>query len=235
MKRFLLSVLMGLALLWSCSAAFAQTEGKVPGGENKPTRTARRIGRGNVQIDPNQVPRRVGAKRVPNIGRERMPELQGKQREQLLKMREIRQKKIGKATGGRDAGLPGDEPGAGTAYQQRAKALETQIAHEKAKNMRRIARLNRIKKLASEESSKEILTRIQALIQKEQLRYTRKHERMQMRKRTLLRIQERRGNMQPLDKRRLREETRRAIEKRASMRKSRGENGKKGAGKRGEQ
>ncbi|MHC4658578.1 MAG: hypothetical protein ACYS83_05290 [Planctomycetota bacterium] len=238
MKKILFSALVALVLLWNYSSVFAQGKGgdKGPAGENKRTKGAREVGKARRPVDPNTIRRYPGAKRIPKTGPEQR-EMREKRREELLKMREERRKERGKNLRRRDIMQPGDELTKGKDHQQQLKALETQLAHEEAKHLKRVARLKRIQELATGENSKQIIARVEKLRQKEQLRYVRKHDRMKRRRDRLMLMQKGRPGVRPPDKKMLKEEARKAMEKRALTEKSKGKtkSEKKGAGEGAEQ
>ena len=183
MKKALFSVVV-LVLLWNCGTVFTQEEGKGRGTDeqDKQKRRAQEIGRG-WQSDANELRSRVEAGRERIRGRKR--EQRQMRREELLRIREMGRRE----RAGQDVNQPSGKLGKDKDYQQRLKALQTQMAHEEAKHLRRIARLKRIRELAVGEAS--TIGRVDKLMQKEQLRYDRKQQHMRVRMRMLTHMQER--------------------------------------------
>ena len=95
-----------------------------------------------------------------------------KEREKMMKVRDPNAARAGK---GKSKGI-GKAKGAGKGKQ--LKSLEKQMKREKAKHLKRTARLERIRELAGDDSKK--LERIDKLIQKELMRYEMKQQRMNM-------------------------------------------------------
>jgi hypothetical protein len=113
--------------------------------------------------------------------------------------------------------------------QQQLRVLGEQVAREEAKHLKRVARLERIQELASDEASKQVRTRAVVLVRKEQVRYARKRQRLDMRMRMLMRMQERRRQKLPQQPKpgAVKETSRPAVGKR-SARGAAGDEGRKG-------
>ncbi|HUW18157.1 MAG TPA: hypothetical protein VMW16_02530 [Sedimentisphaerales bacterium] len=189
MKKVLFSALIMSALLWNYAAVFAQGEGegRKAGGQNRNIREAVRA----RQTDPNDLRRRAAEMRLKN----QEPQVpRDKRREELMRLREKRRAQMEEAGRRRDANRPEIMLRKGQDHQQQLKALEEQRARVEAKHMERVAQLERIKALASEEGSKETVARVEKLMQKEQRNYSLKKQRMEMRMRMLSRMQGRKEN-----------------------------------------
>ncbi|MHC4620492.1 MAG: hypothetical protein ACYTEQ_22320 [Planctomycetota bacterium] len=188
MKNILFSVLVAVFLLGASNALLAQTEEENATAETEDMR--RQVRRG---FDPNRPPAQGDATRQQR--RERALTAREKRRERMMKMREMRVKQLQEAGRAR-AAREGREPvKGGVDHEQQIKQLETQMNREEAKHNQRVARLNRIKELAEQEGSEDVLGRIEKLLQKEQRRYSFKRQRMDMKMRTFKRIKGRKESL----------------------------------------
>jgi hypothetical protein len=161
MKKVLFSVLVVLVVMWSCSIVLAQGRDKTRGRRGKGWRAERvRQKRKGREADANESGGQDKGKRTRDRKRPR-------------KMREMVRK--GK-----------EEFKAGKGIAQRFEAIQKQIAHEKAKYLRRVARMKRIHELALEEGNEDIVKRVDTLRQKEQGRYERKRRILRVRRRRLI-------------------------------------------------
>jgi hypothetical protein len=218
--KSILFLAFALALpLWNCDSAAAQAAGggNAAAGEAENAATEDKGGVRTEQPDVNEAMRRAEYERLRAIGRERplSREERDKRQEELLKMRKERLEEREK---GRADQLRADL-GKGVDPQQRLKVLEAQTAKEEAKHLKRMARLNRIQQLAAAEASEQVITRVKALIMKEQMRYDRSRQRTDMRKRMLMRMQEGTRQDRPAPKRGTADDAaRRAMEKSAPAR-----------------
>jgi len=219
MRKALFSVVV-LVLLWNCGTVFAQEQGKAKqtNEQDKQKRRAQKIGRG-WQSDANELRRRVEAGRERIRGRRR--EQRQMRREELLKVREMGRRE----RAGQDVNQPAGKLGKGRDYQQQLDALKTQMVHEEAKHLKRIARLKRIRELAVGEAS--TIARVDKLMQKEQLRYDRKQQHMRVRMRMPMHMQERGPKALQSGEKRAREKNRGAIEKRSYRRRGGGRSNKR--------
>jgi len=225
MKKVLLSVVITLILLWNCGTAFPQGKRKDPNSVKGRIEGERETDKGRRSVDPNVLRREAELKRLQNLGqeRDRMRQLREKQRKDLMKRYQERREERERFLKGAGAERLEGEFGEGVDHQQQLKALQTQMAKEDAKHLKRMARLKRIEELAAGEDSKQIATRIVKLRRREQQRYGIKRERMQRRMHMLLRMQQEGQNIQPPDEKRLSEEARKAMmEKLAGAEKSKG-------------
>jgi hypothetical protein len=188
MKKVLVTVILGIAVLGAWNVLLAQPEDRDTPAETKDMR--RRV-RGPVF--PNEPPARPDTMRQQE--RERALSAREKRRERMMKMREARVKQLQEAGRARAAQEGPAENAKAMDHEQQIKQLETQMNHEEGKHNKRVARLNRIKELAEPEGSQEVLARIEKLLQKEQRRYSFKRQRMDMKMRTFKRIQGRKENL----------------------------------------
>ena len=220
MKKALFSVIV-LVLLWNCGTVFTQEEGKgkETDEQDKQTRKAREIGKG-WQADANELRRQVESRR--SRIKERQREQRQMRREELLRIRELR-----RSERGQDVNQPAGKLGKDKDYQQRLETLQTQMAHEEAKHLRRIARLKRIRELAVGEAS--TIARVDKLMQKEQLRYDRKQQQMRVRMRMLTRMQERGPKALRPGERRERERRRTNVRRQTYRRRGGGKSKEEGA------
>lgn len=212
MKKALFSVLIVLVLLLNCGTVFAQGRGR--------------------QADANEPAWQAEARRMRDREPQREREMRRKERQ---KTHEIRLREREKTRRARDVGQPAGKLGKGKEHQQQLEALQTRMAHEKAKHLRRVARLNRIRGLAAEEDTTKTAIRVDRLLQLEQRRYDHKRQLMDMQRRKIMRIQGRRERVPPPGEKSLREKTRKAVERRARRGRGKGEgkSRKKDAGKKG--
>jgi hypothetical protein len=188
MKNILFSVLVAVFVLGASSVLPAQTEDEDTAAE---TEDMRRQVRG--RFDPNRPAAQRDATRRGE--RERALTAREKRRERMMKMREMRVKQLQEAGRARAAQRGQGDVEKAVDHEQQIKQLETQMNHEEAKHNQRLARLNRIKELAEQESSQDVLARVEKLVQKEQRRYSFKRQRMDMKMRTFKRIKGRKESL----------------------------------------
>ena len=188
MKNILFSVLVAVFLLGASNALLAQTEDEDTAAETEDMR--RQVRRG---FDPN----RPAAQRDATRRGEREGALTAreKRRERMIKMREMRVKQLQEAGRARAAREGQGDVEKAVDHEQQIKQLETQMNHEEGKHNQRLARLNRIKELAEQEGSQDVLARVEKLLQKEQRRYSFKRQRMDMKMRTFKRIKGRKESL----------------------------------------
>ena len=201
MKKVLLSLFIVLVLSWSCNIVFAKGADKGKGGGQA------RQAKGVQKKDWKQ---QVDANEPGGQGKEiqmRKREQREVRRKEQQKMREMSGKSKGKSKAGWDVNQPPGksekgkgksrwkghpvekDTGRGKGHQQQLKMLETQIVHEQAKHLWRVARLNRIRELVTEGDAK-TLERIDKLLEKEQQRYDRNRQGMQERRQKILQLAE---------------------------------------------
>ncbi|MHC4624299.1 MAG: hypothetical protein ACYS4W_10400 [Planctomycetota bacterium] len=188
MKNLLFTVLFTIGVLATSSVLLAQTEDDDTIAETEDIR--RKVRR---RVSPNRPAGQTEEARQQN--RERALTAREKRRERMVKMREARVKQLQEAGRARAAQQGREAVAKGVDHEKQLKQLETQINHEKAKHDKRIARLNRIKGLAEQEGSEEVLARVEKLLQKEQRRYSFKRQRMDMKMRTFKRIRGRQESL----------------------------------------
>ncbi len=153
--------------------------------------------------------------RPSNINRQRrnaeLESLQGLSREERReRIRQLRTKRMKEMEAERNKNRGIVPPKAAMEQTQTLEKLKTQLAQEDKKHLKRLAKLNRIKVLATESNSQKTLARVDKLIAKEQRRSSNKRRRLQERQRMLERIKARGKEMRSPDKQAL---TRKAIEK----------------------
>lgn len=135
-------------------------------------------------------------RRPSNIDRERrdaeLDKLRGLSREERrAKMQEMREKKFKDTEAARLARAKnkGIAPSQANLDQpQSLEKLQKQLIQEDEKHLKRLARLNRIKVLATEENNTKTLDRVSKLIAKEQRRYANKRQRVQSHQKMLERL-----------------------------------------------
>ena len=143
-----------------------------------------------------------------------LSELQGLSREERReKMKQLRAKRIkdmeaARAERANNKGVT--HPKEAMGQTKSLENIKTQLDKEDKKHLNRLAKLNRIKVLATEGNNTKILDRVNKLIVKEQRRYAGKRQRIQNRQRMLERLKAREKEIKGPDKQRL---TKEAIEK----------------------
>lgn len=210
MKKILFSALIALVLLWNCGAVFAQGRGEGRGarGEDKQTKKVQKKGRGR-QTDAYE--------------RSEQKQLEMRRKDRL-KMREMRRKGKEKSKVGEDKGKgkrKGKGKGKGKGLKEQLEKLEMESTKEKAKHLRRLAWMKRIRELAVEGGSTDIVKRVGDLRRKELLRHEHKQQILRTHKRMLMGARGRKGR-QPYDKS-VRKDARKDIEKRRYGKKYKGE------------
>ena len=208
MKKILFSALIALVLLWNCGAVFAQGRGEGRGarGEDKQTKKVQKKGRGR-QTDAYE--------------RSEQKQLEMRRKDRL-KMREMRRKGKEKSKVGEDKGKGKRKgKGKGKGLKEQLETLEMETTKEKAKHLRRLAWMKRIRELAVEGGSTDIVKRVGDLRRKELLRHEHKQQILRTHKRMLMGARGRKGR-QPYDKS-VRKDARKDIEKRRYGKKYKGE------------
>ena len=162
MKKVLFSVLVVFVVMWSCSIVFAQGRDKTRGRRGRDWRAERaKQKRKGREADANE-----------SVGQDKGKRTRSRKRPR--KMRETMRK--GK-----------EEFKAGKGTTQKFKAAEKQIAREKAKHLRRLVWMKRIRELALEEGNEDVVKRVDMLRQKEMRRHEHKRGILRMRRRKLMR------------------------------------------------
>jgi hypothetical protein len=177
MNKILLPVFIALVLSWSCTLTLAKAK-DAPKSRSVKTYSA-------DTNDPQLREKVLTAKR-----KKRDRDLSRKARAERMKAHEKRLLERQKNRVPREIDEKTAKTIKGGNREQQLKALETQIASEQAKHRKRVARLKKIQELATQTGNEKIITRVKKLKEKEQKRYDRKHGRMDLRKRMLIRRQE---------------------------------------------
>jgi hypothetical protein len=187
MKKPLCSELFLVVLLLFSRLALGQNIATEGGRDLRDARV------GAVRRDVNEPLKWTEEERADALVRE-----QARRQQQEKRRQQLRQMRRERLNGGKGPGSIPElermrrELGKGMDPRQQLKALEAQSAQEEAKHLRRVARLERISTLASDEASRRVAARAEALVRKERMRYARKRQRLDMRMRMLMRMQERR-------------------------------------------
>jgi len=208
MKKSLFLFVTVAVLLWSCSTAISKGPGK--GAGPGPTKPGKQPTKANIQEN------RKGGPDDPNLARGQGKVGRTGSREQFRQnlgkpksTTDINQPgaKFGKAKPKTTADanqiaklgkpklkdlVPESEkaPGRGRFHQQQLKALQTQLVHEQAKHLWRLARLNRIRQLAIETGDTKTAERVDKLLGMENQRFSREQQRMQERNQKVLQLGE---------------------------------------------
>jgi len=172
MRKMFFLILVSMAFSWPCRMVCAKSESGVK--VNSTRKSMRRRG----TLDPNQMRMREKALAL----REKYAK---KRREQLDKMRKDEIGKREKARKMRDL-----QPvaGAGGSEVPQLAALDKKLSHERAKHAERLAKLDRMRELALKRKSKDLTSRIDRLLLKENQRYGRKVQKTQMQRRRFMRM-----------------------------------------------
>lgn len=179
MKKILISVLVAVVLFWSSGKVSAKDETK---GSGKRTE---RIEDKTKALGKSQ----------SSEEDEKTSESKEKVEEKVATKDKLVRKNI--VNGKVKSKTLEDKTGKGINHQQQLQSLQKQLAHEQAKYMRRRARLERIKQLATEAGKTEILERVNKLLKKEQQRYNRKHKKMLQAQQEIMQQGQRVGDKTP--------------------------------------
>jgi hypothetical protein len=215
MKKVMLSVLAGLFLLAACGSVWAQAD-QTGTAQSKRERIRRKLPPSTQPAGPNDPRQQAETQRIKQ--RERQREFARMEREKRRKkMMEMREKNFADLEKMRPAGSP-DQPAAkGRDHQKQLKQLQQQLSSEEQKHLERMAKMQRIKELATQANSQATLARVEKLIKREQMRHGRKHQRTQMRINMIKRWEAKESQPGTRDEARLREETRKAMERYKNM------------------
>lgn len=213
MSKVMLAFLVGFGLLWNCGMAVAQDKSADSATVSKRERIRRELRAPSRAADVNDPRRQAEMERARKRARERELARQGreKRRQELMKMREKSLAEMAKAGYGADANRPGGAA-RGRDHAEQLRMLEQQMARRQQKHLERMAKLNRIKELATKKGAKGTIERVDMLIQKQQRLHDRSQQRMQMRMSMLKRLEARRSGVEMPDEKRLQPETRKMIE-----------------------
>jgi hypothetical protein len=225
MRKVLFSLIVVVLALWTPGEALGQT------AVEEDARLLQEARASGARRDVNDPLWQAEQERIRVLARERelAREQQEKRRQELLKMRRETFDGGKRPTVAPEFERFRRELEKGMDPQKQLRVLGEQVAREEAKHLKRVACLERIQELASDEASKQIVTRVVVLIRKEQMRYARKRQRLDMRMRMLMRMQERRRQKLPQQPKpgAAKETTRPAVGKR-SARGASGDEGRKG-------
>jgi len=190
MKKMMLSIFIVLAFLISSNTVDAKNDKP----NTNQVRQRHRM-RNQPQItDPNLVRKR--AEMIRKHHQQRLRDRATKRAEAMGKFR----KRLGETKEG--APHPALKGKAGKQMQK----VQAGLIREQAKYLRRNARLLRIRELAKEQGKQAIIDRVEKLLQKERLRYSRKRQKLTMKKRNILRKQSDLNRPVPFHERELKRE-----------------------------
>ena len=213
MNKVVLSLLMGLGLLWNCGMAVAQAKSPDSATGSKRERIRREVRPPSRVSDANDPRRQAEMERARKRAKERELARQSREqrRQELMKMREKSLAQMEKAGYGADANRPGGAA-RGRDRAEQLRMLEQQMAKRQQKHLERMAKLNRIKELATKKGAKETIERVDMLLQKQQRFHGYSQQRMQMRMSVLKRLEARRSGVEMPGEKRLQPETRKMME-----------------------
>ena len=222
MKKVVLALFVGLALLWNCGMIFAQGGNQDAATGSRRERIQRKLRAPTGLAEPNDPRRQAELERTRQREKERELGRQAreKRRQELMKMREKSLVEMEKAGYGADANRPGSAA-KGRDHAEQLRQLEQQLAKQQQKHLERMAKLNRIRELATKKDKKDAIERVDKLIQKQQRLHDRRHQRVQMRMSMIKRLEARRSGAEMPDEKRLQPETRKMMEKYQRMPKTR--------------
>jgi hypothetical protein len=215
MKKVMLSVFAGLFLLAACGTVWAQAD-QTGAAESKRERIRRKLPPSTRPAGPNDPRQQAEAERIKQREREReLARLEREKRRQ--KMMEMREKNFAELEKMRAAGSPDQPAGKGRDHQKQLKQLQQQLSSEEQKHLERMAKIQRIKELATQTNSQPTLARVEKLIKREQMRHGRKRQRTQMRINMIKRWEAKESRPGTRDEAKLREEARKAMERYKNM------------------
>ncbi len=173
MKKIMLTILMIIAVFWACNVCSAQDENT-----------------GNQESKSSEKPREEAkvkdkaAEKGSNIDKSKTDEVAGKGKAKAEAGKTAVVKGKGKVDAKENVTAKGKE------HQQQMNALDKQMVHEKAKFLRSIARLKRIRELAVQKGDTKTVERVDKLIAKAQQINSGKNKQMQKRKQQILQLSE---------------------------------------------
>jgi len=215
MKNVTLAILAALFVSWNAAVVLAQSDKTGSGGESKRERIRRQLPPTVRPAEANDPRLRAEAERIKQRERER--DLVRQEREKRRRrMMEMQQKTLAELE--KKKAAQGEGPGGtGRDYQKQLSELQKQLNHEEQKHLERVAKMKRIRELATSKNATATVARVEKLIKKEQMRYDSKLQRTQMRINMIKRLEARKLEPRAPDDAKLREETRKAMERYKSM------------------
>jgi len=194
MYKVLFSFFAVLVLLWSCNSVWAETAST---GGNATEAAVQESQTSSAASDGNQVSSPAGVSGQEDLGQ--MQQRRQRNLDRLRKRRRTKTQEIEQVRK-RQHVRPEPERLRGEGEGQQAANLTLQLERESKKHIRRIARLDRIRELGVELGREDVVSRVEKLKRKEQMRYSRKHQRMQARMRRGMRKETRQRNVRPPEK-----------------------------------
>ena len=173
MKKILLTILMIIAVFWTCGISSAKDKNT---GDQKSKRAER--------LREEAKAKGKAAEKGSNIDKSKADEAAGKGRAKTETGKTAAVKGKGKVDAKENVAAKGKE------HQQQIMALDKQIVREKAKFLRSTARLKRIRELAVEKGDTKTVERVDKLMAKAQKNNSDKYKRIQARKKKILQLSE---------------------------------------------
>jgi len=193
MKKSLFPIITIAILLWNAGTAFSKDKGTGASGRSKQPKNIQENRKGQ-QDDADKT---KGQGKVARTHRqEQFRQAVGKQKSSSDSNQPGA--KFGKPRG--KSPVAEKDTGQSRLHQQQLKALESQNLHEQAKHLERLARLNRIRQLATQENDAKTVERVDKLLQMESQRYSREQQRVQEKKQKVLQFTDRSLNQQTPDR-----------------------------------
>jgi len=177
MKKILFLYFIVMVVFWSCGLASAKQAGQ---GKDDHAEKSRRKA---IQDKTDQIRSKgfkADANRPSGKGERKHFRDESQRQTQRGKREKLRQMRR-QAEGESQARGKVEKSEELKKHQQQLSAFKTQALEEEAKHRKRLARLERIRQLAVEENSTEIIERVDKLLEKQQQRYERKRQRIRMR------------------------------------------------------
>jgi hypothetical protein len=183
MKKIVLLAAALSVVLWSWGVVYAKGQGKGGGGKEARTVQAEQGERGKSRADDRAGKgddSAAGETAEKGGGKGGSKEVSAERGRDSGKGEDAA-KGSGKSKANAEEGEIGKgkaEKGGGKGRQMQNDALDKQLVHEQAKHQERVARLERILKLAQDSGDNKAVERVKGLMEKEQNRYDEKHQKM---------------------------------------------------------
>lgn len=173
MKKIMLTILMIIAVFWACNVCSAQDEN-----------TGNQESKSSEKLREEAKVKDKAAEKGRNIDKSKTDEVAGKGKAKAEAGKTAVVKGKGKVDAKENVTAKGKE------HQQQMNALDKQMVHEKAKFLRSIARLKRIRELAVQKGDTKTVERVDKLMAKAQQINSGKNKQMQKRKQQILQLSE---------------------------------------------
>jgi hypothetical protein len=173
MKKILLTILMIIAVFWTCNVCSAKDEN-----------TGDQESKSSEKLREEAKVKGKAAEKGSNIDKSKTDEVAGKGKAKAEAGKTAVVKGKGKVDAKENVTAKGKE------HQQQMNALDKQMVHEKAKFLKSTARLKRIRELAVQKGDTKTVERVDKLMAKAQQINSGKNKRMQERKQKIRQLSE---------------------------------------------